>query len=134
MLGRVELSGGLLQYNESFNDPNLQDYSANYQEQQFGRQLFRSGTYIPLGVSFVQETTVFREFGPLSGNTLRASVEIAPKIGNTLSRKTVDLDARYYLRIGASGLLAFRARGFKSTGTATRKRNGAAGTTNCWCR
>ena len=29
---------------------------------------------IPLGVSFIQETTVFREYGPLSGNTMRAVV------------------------------------------------------------
>src|SRR6185503_15518245 len=107
---RVELSGGLLQYNESFNDPNLQDYSSTYQEQQFGRQLFRSGTYIPLGISFVQETTVFREFGPLAGNTMRFSYEVAPKVANSLSRQTADLDARYYQRLGATGLLALRAR------------------------
>jgi outer membrane protein assembly factor BamA len=66
----------------------------------------------------VQETTVFREFGPLAGNTMRLSYEIAPDIGNTLSRQTADLDARYYLRLGGSGLLALRARGFKSWGEA----------------
>jgi hypothetical protein len=113
---RVEVFGGLLQYRESFNDPNLQDYSQGYQIDQFGRQLFRSGTYVPLGVNFVQETTVFREFGPLAGNTMRLSYEVAPKIGNTLSRQTTDADVRYYQRIGASGLLALRARGFKSWG------------------
>jgi outer membrane protein assembly factor BamA len=110
--------GGMLQYNESFNDPNLQDYSEGYQTDQFGRQLFRSGTYVPLGVNFVQETTVFREFGPLAGNTMRLSYEVAPKIGNTLSRQTVDADARYYQRLGSTGLLALRARGFKSWGQA----------------
>jgi hypothetical protein len=115
---RVELFGGLLQYRESFNDPNLQDYSTQYQADNFGRQLFRSGTYVPLGVNFVQETTVFREFGPLAGNTMRVSYEVAPKIGNTLSRQTADIDARYYLRLGASGLLALRARGFRSWGDA----------------
>jgi WD40 repeat protein len=115
---RVEVSGGLLQYNESFNDPNLQDYSSEYQQDQFGRQLFRSGTYIPLGVSFVQETTVFREFGPLAGNTMRFSYEVAPKVANSLSRQTADLDARYYQRLGATGLLALRARGFHSWGDA----------------
>jgi outer membrane protein assembly factor BamA len=113
---RVEVFGGVLQYRESFNDPNLQDYSQGYQIDQFGRQLFRSGTYVPLGVNFVQETTVFREFGPLAGNTMRVSYEVAPKIGNTLSRQTGDIDARYYQRLGASGLLALRARGFKSWG------------------
>ena len=64
----------------------------------------------------MQETTIFREFGPLSGSTMRLSYEIAPKIGNTLSRQTFDGDARKYFRLGATGLLALRARGFKSSG------------------
>jgi hypothetical protein len=113
---RLELVGGVLQYNESFNDPGLEEYSQDYQQDQFGRALFRSGTYIPLGINFIQETTIFREFGPLSGNTVRVAYEYAPNIGNTLSRQTADVDARYYLRLGASGLLALRARGFRSWG------------------
>ena len=113
---RIEFSGGVMQYNEEFNDPSLEAYSATYQQQQFGRQLFRNGTFVPLGVHFVQETTVFREFGPLAGNTMRLSYEVAPKIGNTLSRQTTDVDARTYLRIGSTGLLALRGRGFKSWG------------------
>ena len=71
---------------------------------------------VPLGVAFVQETTIFREFGPLSGSTMRLSYEIAPKIGGMLSRQTFDGDARKYFRLGATGLLALRARGFKSMG------------------
>jgi hypothetical protein len=115
---RVELFGGVLQYREEFNDPGLEQFSSNYQQQTFGRELFRSGTYVPIGVNYVQETTIFREFGPLAGNTMRLSYEVAPKIGNTLSRQTADVDARYYLRLGGSGLLAMRARGFKSWGDA----------------
>ena len=115
---RLELVGGLLQYTEQFNDPVLQAYSEEYQTEQFGQPIFRSGTYIPLGINFVQETTVFREFGPLSGNTVRAAYEFAPKIGNSLSRQTADVDARYYQRLGGSGLLALRARGFRSWGDA----------------
>ena len=61
---------------------------------------------------------MFREFGPLAGNTMRASYEVAPKIGNTLSRQTTDIDARYYQRLGATGLLALRAQMFKSWGEA----------------
>jgi len=64
----------------------------------------------------VQETTIFREFGPLSGSTMRLSYEISPKIAGMLSRQTFDGDARKYFRLGATGLLALRARGFKSTG------------------
>jgi hypothetical protein len=114
---RVELFGGYMQYKEQFNDPTLEALSQQYQEDQFGRALFRSGSYIPLGVNFVQETTVFREFGPLAGNTVRVGYEFAPGIGDsTLSRQTADVDARYYLRLGSTGLLALRARGFKSWG------------------
>src|SRR4029079_18134218 len=39
-----------------------------------------------------------------------------PKIAGTLSRQSFDADARHYLRIGTTGLLATRIRGFKSTG------------------
>ena len=113
---RIEFSGGVMQYKESFNDPSLQAYSETYQQQNFGRQLFQTGTLVPFGLNYVQETTVFREFGPLSGNTVRVAYEVAPKLGRTLSRQTADVDARYYQRIGTSGLLALRARTFKSWG------------------
>ena len=79
-------------------------------------QLFSSGTFMPFGVSYVQETTVFREYGPLAGNTVRLGYEYAPSWGGLDSRQTVDADARYYLRLATNGVLAFRARGFKSWG------------------
>ena len=78
--------------------------------------MFRNGTFLPLGIYFTQETTIFREYGPLAGNTVRIGYEIAPKIGDLLSRQTVDVDARYYLRLGTNGVLALRGRGFKSWG------------------
>jgi WD40-like Beta Propeller Repeat len=115
---RVELSASFQQYTENFNDPSLQAYSEQYQVDNYGRPLLNSGTFIPLGVTFVQETTVFREFGPLSGSTVRAGYEVAPKIAGSLSRQTTDVDARYYKKLGATGLLALRARGFKSWGDA----------------
>ncbi len=113
---RLELSGGIVNYEERFEDPGLEEYSQEYQQEQFGRQLLNNGTMAPIGVAFVQETTLFREFGPLAGNTVRLSYEVAPPIGSFLSRQTVDLDARKYFRLGGSGLLALRARGFKSWG------------------
>jgi hypothetical protein len=114
---RIELFGGFNRYAESYNDPGLQDYSQQYQQQQFGRTLFNNGNMFPFGAAFVQETTIFREFGPLSGSTMRLAYEVAPKIGTSLSRQTFDGDARKYFRLGATGLLAFRARGFKSIGS-----------------
>lgn len=113
---RLEVSGGLVQYNEQFDNPALGEISSDFQEQQFGRQLFNNGTMVPLSVAFVQETTIFREFGPLAGSTMRLAYEAAPKVGNSLTRQSFDGDARKYLRIAGSGLLALRARGFKSWG------------------
>ena len=78
---RVEASVGVLNYNESYNDQALQDYSNAYQQQLYGTTLFRNGTSIPFGAAFVQETTVFREFGPLKGSTVRLGYEVAPPFG-----------------------------------------------------
>jgi hypothetical protein len=114
---RLELSGGLVQLTEQYADPSLQAISQAYQSQVTGGQsLLRSGTVVPLGVAFVSETTVFREFGPLAGSTMRFGYNAAPKIGNTLSRQSFDGDARYYQRLASSGVLALRIRGFKSIG------------------
>jgi hypothetical protein len=114
---RIELTAGVLQFSQGFNEPGLQDLANDYQQQQFGRVLFSSGSFMPLGIAYVQETTVFREYGPLAGNTVRIGYEYAPKVGNSmLSRQTADVDARYYLRLATNGVLAFRARGFKSWG------------------
>ncbi len=113
---RIEFSGGFTNYQESFNDPTLEDYSEEYQQEQFGRTLFNNGNMVPFGVAFIQETTIFREFGPLSGSTMRLAYDVAPKIGNTLSRQTLDGDVRKYFRLGSTGLLALRARGYKSWG------------------
>jgi hypothetical protein len=112
---RIEFSGGLQQMTEEFTDSGLQDYSLQYQQDQ-GQPLFRNGMVMPLGVAFIQETTVFREYGPLSGSTMRLSYNMSPNIGGIISNQTFDGDARYYARIAANGVLALRARGFKSWG------------------
>jgi hypothetical protein len=113
---RIEFSGGLVQLNEQYNDPGVQQVADQYQASTYGQAVFRNGTLVPIGAAFIQETTIFREFGPVAGSTMRLAYDIAPKIGNTLSRQTFDADLRHYLRLGGSGLLATRLRGFKSTG------------------
>jgi hypothetical protein len=113
---RVEVSGGLVQYREEYANPAVGQAADEYQEQQFGRTLFNRGALVPLSVAFVQETTIFREFGPLAGSTMRLAYEGAPKVGSTLTRQTLDADARKYFRLAGSGLFAVRARGFKSWG------------------
>ncbi len=110
---RVELSGGLYHQSNGYNNQNYADVSAQYPG--YGSSSI-SGMLMPFSASFVQETTVFREFGPLSGNTVRGSLEYAPPGGSLMSRQTIDTDLRYYQRLAATGVLAFRFRGFKSTG------------------
>jgi hypothetical protein len=110
---RLELSAGAYHLSEEYTDQGLQDYINALR----GATAFRNGTVVPFGVAFVQETTVFREFGPLAGSTMRFGYDVSPKIANTLSRQTFDIDARYYQRLATSGVLAMRIRGFKSIGS-----------------
>ncbi len=113
---RLELSGGIVNLNEEYNDPALADLSNQYQQALYGGTVLRDGTLAPVGAAFVQETTVFREYGPLAGNTMRLAYDVSPKIGGLLSRQTFDIDARHYLRLGGNGVFATRFRGFKSWG------------------
>ena len=112
---RLEFSAGFMQLREKYDDPNVQNLLNSFSAQP-QQQVFRNGSLVPFGVAYVHETTVFREFGPLAGSTVRLGYDIAPKIGGTLSRQTVDLDARYYQRLATTGVLALRLRGFKSVG------------------
>ena len=97
---RIELSAGLFNSREQFNNSELQQQADDFQRDVYGTTLFRDGTFMPLGVAYVQETTVFRQYGPLSGNTVRAEFTYAPPTGSFLSRQTMDVDARTYLRLG----------------------------------
>jgi hypothetical protein len=113
---RLEISAGVINIDESYNDPLIQQYYQQFNTAPGGQQILRNGTLAPLGAAFVQETTVFREFGPLAGNTMRIAYDVSPSFAGLLGRQTVDADLRHYLRIGGSGLLATRLRAFKSYG------------------
>ena len=113
---RLELSAGLMQFKQEYSDPQLQQLANDFQQLNFGRSLFADGKLMPLGLAYVRETTVFREYGPLSGETLRVGYEYAPKFGGFISRQTADVDARKYIRLATNGVLAFRFRGLKSWG------------------
>jgi hypothetical protein len=115
---RVELFTGYIHLSEQYLDPALQALADQYQQDQYGAPLFRNGNMLPVGVTFVQETTVFREYGPVSGSTFRLAYNASPGFSNSwLSRQTLDGDIRYYVRLAANGTLALRARGLKSVGT-----------------
>jgi Tol biopolymer transport system component len=113
---RLEMTGGLLQFKQQYNDSQLQQYADQFQQDQYGRVLFADGQFAPLSLNLVRETTIFREYGPLAGHTVSLGYEYAPSFGDFLSRQTTDVDGRYYLRLGTNGVLAMRARGFKSWG------------------
>src|SRR4051812_23404041 len=113
---RVEVSGGFMNIDQQFNDPSLEQLSNQYQQSLTGQVLTRTGSMMPLSVALVRETTVFREYGPLAGSTARISYEYAPKVASMLSRRTIDADARHYLRLGTNGVFASRIRGYRSDG------------------
>ena len=114
---RAEFFGGYMHLGESYTDPLLQELSQQYQVDQYGNPIFRNGHMIPFGVSLAHETTVFREYGPVSGNTFKVTFEGSPGFNeHFLSRRTVEADLRTYKRIVANGVLALRFKGFKSWG------------------
>jgi Tol biopolymer transport system component len=116
---RLELFGSYQNYYQQYNNPQVAFVANDYQTQQYGQPLIQqSGSFVPLGISYVSETTIFRDFGPLAGSTMKLTYQGAPKIGNSLTRQTVDVDMRKYVRLGGNGLLALRARGFSSWGAA----------------
>ena len=64
----------------------------------YGTTVFRNGTLMPLGVAFIQETTIFREFGPLAGNTMRSGLrrraeDRQPAVAPDLRRRRPPLPA-----------------------------------------
>jgi outer membrane protein assembly factor BamA len=114
---RAELSGGYAHINERYNDPVIQQLAEQYQDFVYGAPVFRSGHMLPLSASLVRETTVFREYGPVSGNTFKLTFSGSPAISDQwLSRRSVEADLRTYRRIAANGVLALRFKGFKSWG------------------
>ena len=114
---RLELAAGVIKVNEQFGDASVQQQICQ-ENAVVGLPCFlNNGWQLPISARIVQETTRFAEFGPLSGSTFSVGLTVAPKIGGFLQRQTVDVDARKYLRLGStSALLAFRGRGFYSTG------------------
>jgi Tol biopolymer transport system component len=72
-----------------------------------------------LSASFSGDTTIFREFGPLSGHRYEIGGAFAPRLGRASEAITKDLtlDARNYLQISSRTLLATRIFFGHSSGT-----------------
>jgi hypothetical protein len=115
---RLSVFGGYMHVDEHYTNGVLQEAAEQYQIETYGQSLFRNGHMLPLGLSFVKETTIFRNYGPVAGSALRLSYDTAPSLGGSwLSKNTMSGDGRYYLRLAANGVLALRLFGQKSWGT-----------------
>jgi hypothetical protein len=113
---RVELFGGYMHLAESYTNQALQDASLAFQLQS-GAQIFRNGNMLPMGISFVQETSVFREYGPIAGRAMQISYSASPAFNdNWIGRQTLSVDLRHYTRIAANGTFAVRLKAQKSWG------------------
>ena len=114
---RIEAYSGYIYMDEGYVNPALQEQAEQYQIATYGESLFRSGHMIPLGVSFVNESTIFREFGPVAGRTFKISYDGSPAFGRRwISRQSADVDVRQYVRLASTGVFATRFKGFKSWG------------------
>jgi hypothetical protein len=114
---RLEFGVGIAKVQEQYSDQNVQQTICQDAAIQGLPCFINNGWQAPVSLRLVQETTRFAEFGPLAGSTFSVGVTAAPGIGSFLQRTTVDADLRKYLRLGStSALLAFRGRGFYSTG------------------
>jgi hypothetical protein len=114
---RLEAFTGFMHMSEGYTNDALQQQAEAYQIATFGQSLFRNGPMVPLGLSFVNESTIFREFGPVAGRTFKLSYDGSPAVGsNWISRQSVDVDARQYFRLASTGVFAARIKGFKSWG------------------
>ena len=73
---------------------------------------------MPLGVSLVQETTVFREYGPVAGNTFKLSFDASPGIRRQLALAPDGRCRRPPLHRGwrRTACFAVRFKGFRSWG------------------
>jgi hypothetical protein len=114
---RLELGVGVMRSNTGYNNPDVEEEVCRNAAVLGTPCFIYNGWSTPFSAYIVQETTRFAQFGPLDGSTYRVGVRLAPGIGGLLQRQTVDVDLRKYLRLGSTtSLLAFRARGFYSTG------------------
>ena len=115
---RLDFQAGIVRIEEGFAN-GAAEQQARDAAAALGQPFFlNTGTIAPVSLSLVAETTRFREFGPLAGHTYRIGGAFAPGAGGLLGRRTLQADARKYIRIGGSGVLASRFKGFMSGGEA----------------
>ena len=115
---RFELGTGIIRQRTGFEDQRLDPFFNPGLPPGFEQAIasrYPNGTALPVSATYVQETTRFRNFGPIAGSTVLAGVSISPG-GPFLSRQTFNLDARKYLQLTSGSLLALRLRSLWSNG------------------
>ena len=84
---RIEVFGGVVNYEEEYDNEALQFYADDYQQDSLRvPRCSATAWQVPLGASLVRETTIFREFGPLAGNSMRLTYMDARRRSATRSR------------------------------------------------
>jgi outer membrane protein assembly factor BamA len=114
---RVQFSAGYTRVKTDYQDPQVQQQIAQQAAAYGGQVPIYDGSTLPLTAGYTRETTRFREFGPLAGSTVNFRFEYSPGVSSFLSRRTIDVDARKYMRVGGTSmLLATRVRAYSSKG------------------
>ncbi|MEO6401668.1 MAG: hypothetical protein ABIP62_06575, partial [Vicinamibacteria bacterium] len=119
---RLTFSAGYTRVKTGYQDPTIQQQIINQAALQGQLRVpVYDGSTVPLTLGYTRETTRFREFGPLSGSTINASYEYSPGVSSFLARRTLEFDARKYMRLGGTSMVfATRVRGFSSGGDQPR--------------
>lgn len=122
---RFEFRTGIIRQSTNFRnpflDPDINTEGIGFDPAEFAdfeerlERRFPNGTLLPIGVSFITETTRFRNFGPLAGSTMMLNATFSPG-GPFLARRTFRADLRKYLQMTGSSLVALRIVGFHSGG------------------
>ena len=109
---RLQASLGYYHFQEDYLDPFLM--------QQFllGRSAgFLNGNMLQASLAFVGETTAFKAFGPISGQTFSLTLnQTLPVTKAFLLNTTAEADVRGYLNLGYDFLVAGRLKAFGSWG------------------
>ena len=109
---RAEGSLGFAHYEEDVLDPYAYGMSSA-----LAYSYFLNGEMLSASFGLTGETTRFREYGPISGNTFSVSVSQAlPVAESFIHNTTLNADLRKYLSLGGNTLFAVRFRGFASLG------------------
>ena len=129
---RVEVYGGCQPYQRAVRRSGRRaGIATSTSRSSSARTLFNNGTMVPLGVAFVQETTVFREFGPLAGSTMRLSTTRSRRRSATRCRARRSTSMRASTSASAAAACSRCARAASRAGATTPTSSTSAATPRC---